>query len=495
MNVLLYAMDSLRADHIHAYGYARRTTPVLDRLVEQGAAFTRCYAQGGWTAPSGASILSSQYPSTTGIHRMRDPLNPAIAWLPEILRRLGFQTAAFCAIYQVSKLRGFDRGFDVFCDLFKDERTMQRCRDRGQDARGDDYCLPLSEDVHVRALEWLDGRTDPAAPFFLLLWSIDTHEPFRQPARHNVDVDPDYRGRIDGTGRPYRWIRHRADLRQVIDLYDGSIRYQDEQLGLLIDELARRGAWEDTLLIVFGDHGEMFFEHGIAGHGKFPWEAQLRVPLILHGPPVGRTGLRWDGLVNLLDVAPTVLDALNLPPEATFRGRSLRPVLDGRITRLHEAVVLDLPFPHDRQEHARVVLTDRWKYIEYHPPSRAVRIRRLWKELWRAASLILRPRALPILLGPRLRRGFRGFWGSLCADPVRFLLGRPTRRLYDLHADPDERVDRLDERPEVVAELVQRLAGLEAQAGSDEPAPSLARLQAEDEQKIVDHLRRLGYLD
>jgi len=97
--------------------------------------------------------------------------------------------------------------------------------------------------------------------------------------------------------------------------------------------------------------------------------------------------------------------------------------------------------------------------------------------------------------GTALRRGFRGFWGSLCADPVRFLLGRPTRRLYDLHADPDERVDRLDERPEVVAELVQRLAGLEAQAGSDEPAPSLARLQAEDEQKIVDHLRRLGYLD
>lgn len=495
MNVLLYAMDSLRADHVRAYGYARQTTPVLDRLVREGAAFTRCYAQGGWTAPSGASILSSQYPSTTGIHKMRDPLSPAIPWLPEILQGHGFQTAGFSAIYQVSKLRGFDRGFDVFCDLFKDERTMQRCRDRGQDARGDDYCLPLSEDVHARALEWLDGRTDPGLPFFLFLWSIDTHEPFRQPARCNVDVAPDYRGHIDGRGRPYRWIRHRADLQQVIDLYDGSIRYQDEQLGRLIDELARRGVWDDTLLIVFGDHGEMFFEHGIAGHGKFPWEAELRVPLILHGEPAGRPGFRCDDPVDLLDVAPTVLDLLYLPPEKAFRGRSLRPALEGRSTRAHEVIVLDLPFPHDREEHARVVLADGWKYIEYSPPSRAVRIRRFWKEFWRALSVLLRPRSLPILLGNRLQRGPGGLVKSLCVAPVRFLLGRPTRRLYDLQADAHERVDRFADQAAIAARLVQSLAVLDERAHPDEATPSAPRLQAEDEQKIVDHLRRLGYLD
>jgi arylsulfatase A-like enzyme len=488
-------MDALRADHVHAYGYARQTTPVLDRLVRQGAAFTRCYAQGGWTAPSGAGVLSSQYPSATGIRKMRDPLNPAIPWLPEILRGKGFETAGFSAIYQVSKLRGFDRGFDVFCDLFKDSRTMQRCRDRGQDARGDDYCLPLSEDVHARALEWLDGRADPGAPFFLFLWSIDTHEPFRQPARCNVDVDPAYRGHIDGTGRPFRWIRHRGDLQQVIDLYDGALRYQDEQLGLLIEELARRGVWEDTLLVVFGDHGEMFFEHGIAGHGKFPWEGELRVPLVLHHPKAGPTGVRCDAPVHLLDVAPTVLDVLDLPAVRGFRGQSLRPVLEGRTDRVHEAIVLDLPFPHDREEHARVVLEDRWKYIEYVPPPRAVRVRRLWKEFWRALSVLLRPRALPILFGHRFQRGLRGFLQSCCVEPIRFLLGRPTRQLYDVQADPWERIDRLGDRPDIADRLVQRLAVLNEQSSGNERAAPACHLEAEDERKIVDHLRRLGYLD
>lgn len=142
MNVLFYVMDCLRADHVSALGYGRRTTPNLDRLAAEGVAFSRCYAQSGWTAPSAATMFSGQIPSRTGIHKMRDALNPDMPWLPEMLQHNGFVTVGFSSMYQVSRLRGFHRGFTDFFDLFMDPQMMEVCRARDIDARGDHYCLP-----------------------------------------------------------------------------------------------------------------------------------------------------------------------------------------------------------------------------------------------------------------------------------------------------------------------------------------------------------------
>lgn len=488
MNVILYAMDSLRVDHVHSFGYPRPTSPVIDRMASEGVAFSNCYAQCGWTAPSAASLLSGVYPSATGIHMMRDPLNPTIPWLPEILKNRGYQTVAFSAVYQVSKLRGFHRGFDAFHDLFKDEETIRRCQERDLDARGDDYCLPLSEDIHTRALQWLDESRGADRPFFMLLWSIDTHEPFRQPKRYNVDVDPNYRGPIDGRGRPYRWVRNRRDLQQVIDLYDGSLRYQDDKLGELLEELNERGVLNDTLIVLFADHGEMFFEHGIAGHGKFPWEQVMRVPLVMRGPNVVPPGLRSDAVIQTIDVAPTVLDLAGFDAEPAFRGQSLRPLIEGRQSQLHEAVVLETPFPLDRKEHAHVVREGRWKYIEYHPPYFRKRVHKFFKEFGRVLSTLARPGAIPILYGHHFRKGFLGILATLLRDPLRYLAGRPTRCLFDLEADSGETRNLLYDHPEVACRLQERFSLLDAPT----EAPAMPQ---ELEEKVVKHLEALGYIE
>ncbi|MGD2111001.1 MAG: sulfatase [Phycisphaerae bacterium] len=488
MNVILYAMDSLRADHVHTFGYPRSTTPVIDRVADEGAAFSQCYAQCGWTAPSGASLLSGVYPSATGIHMMRDPLEPSIPWLPEILKARGYQTVGFSAVYQVSKLRGFERGFDAFHDLFKDEQTIRRCQERDIDARGDDYCLPLSEDIHVPALQWLDESREKRRPFFMLLWSIDTHEPFRQPSRYNVDVDPDYRGSIDGRGRPYRWVRNRRDLRQIIDLYDGSIRYQDEKLGELLAELDRRGVLDDTLIVLLGDHGEMFFEHGVAGHGKFPWEEMMRVPLIMRGPSAVPAAVRSDAMVQTIDIAPTVLDLIGVGPEPAFRGKSLKPLIKHPASELHESIVLEIPFPLDRDEGAQVVREGPWKYVEHHPPPFGKRARKFFKEFSRFLSVLARPGAFGLLYGHHVRKGASGFLATLLWHPFRFLIGCPTRCLFDLDADPGETRNRLGDHPDVAARLRERLSLIEAP-----PEPPAVPQELED--KVVKHLEALGYIE
>lgn len=497
MNVIFYAMDSLRADHLHCLGYPRPNTPVLDRLAAEGVLFSRCYAQGGWTAPSGASLLSSQYPSATGIHKMRDPLNAAMPWLPEALRERGFSTTGFSAIYQVSKLRGFDRGFDGFIDLFKDEETMARCREQGQDFRRDDYCLPPSDEIHRRALRWLDERESGVngPSFFMFLWSIDTHEPFSQPARYNLYADPAYRGPVTGHGRPFRWVRHRRDLRQLIDLYDGSIRYQDEKLGGFVEQLDRRGVLDDTLLVLFGDHGEMFFEHGIAGHGKFPWEDLMRVPLIMRCPSVIPAGVRCDSIVNLLDVAPTVLDALGLGPEPRFRGRSLRPLFTQPDLEVHGSVIMEIPFPFDRSEQARVVREAAWKYVEYSPPPLGKRVRKVMKEIGRGLSVLVRPGMLPVLYGHQWRRGPVGLLKALTVEPALFLAGRPVRRLFDLHTDPREDHDQLRRQPEMTERLRSQFAEINQPLCPPSQEMISPPYSAAQEARVIEHLAQLGYVE
>lgn len=497
MNIILYVMDCLRADHVGVLGYGRNTTPVLDRLAAEGIVFSRAYAQSGWTAPSAASLFSGQYPGRTGIRKMRDPLNREIPWLPEILRSYGYKTAGFSGVYQVSRLRGFDRGFNTFRDVFKDPEAIARCRARGQDTRGNDYCLPLSEDLHIEALRWLDEHAaggDDFDPFFMLIWSIDTHEPFRQPEVYNIDADPAYAGPVDGRGRPFSRVRNRRDLQHLIDLYDGSLRYQDEKLGEFLQALGERDLLDETLIVIMGDHGEMFFEHGVAGHGKFPWEEELTVPLIMRYPQALPQGGKYEGIVQLIDVAPTVLDIAGFEEEPRFCGRSLRPIFEEERDETHEAVLLEIPFPFHEEECARVVRTREWKYIEYDPPDVKKRINKFFKELGRALTVPVRPGMLEILYGDYLRKGLKSLIKSSLPDLWNFLRGRPICRLYHLADDPQEQHDRFSTEKEQVGRLRSYFTQLDAasrlEIGTSQAAPS-----TEEEARIAAHLAQLGYIE
>lgn len=494
MNVIFYVMDCLRADHVHALGYSRDTTPVLDRLAREGVAFSHCYAQSGWTAPSAATMFSGQHPSRTGIHKMRDALNADLPWLPSTLKDNGFATVGFSSMYQVSKLRGFDRGFTDFFDLFLDEEMKARCAARDQDARGSHYCLPLSEDLHYRAIKWLDARGDSYDPFFWLVWSIDTHEPFRHAASYNTDADPNYRGPVTGRGRPFTQVRNKRDKQHLIDIYDGALRYQDEKLGELVAELEKRNLLDDTLLIVVGDHGEMFWEHGLAGHGKFPWQEELRVPLIMRCPQALPQGKIYDAMVQMIDVPPTILDLCGLPAEPRFKGKSLRPLVDGA-SELHDAVVLEVPFPFDRGERARVVISrDGYKYVEYSPPGFGRRVKKVLKEYGRLWLSLFRPGTIPLLYGHHFRKGLFGLLKAAYIDPWLFLFGVSTMRLFNLRDDPHEERDVLSRHPEVWSRLDGYLDALDTAQSSGAKAATGATA-AEQEKKIEEHLRQLGYVE
>lgn len=495
MNVILYVMDSLRADHLSALGYHRTTTPVLDQLAREGVIFSNCFAQCGWTAPSCASMLSSQYPTHSGIRKMRDVLPQDTPWLPEILQGHGYRTCGVTAMIQIASHFGYDRGYDDFYDVFADPETIELSEQGGFSKRKSEICLPLSEHLNRHSLKWLDAHTKEHefTPFFQLIWSIDTHEPFDQPASFNVDVDPNYRGLVDPHGRPYRWISNRADLDYVVDLYDGSIRYQDAQLGMLVDELRRRDLLDDTLLIVVGDHGEMFFEHGLIGHGKFPWEEQMRVPLIMRCPQVLPQGKRCDALAQTMDIAATVLDLAGLEPQSRFRGKSLRPLIDDEISQIHEAVVLEVPSPFTYEECTRVVRGQQWKYIEYQPPGFSRRAKLFAKEFFRGVSMAARPSLASLFYGHSFQRGLAGFTEDFLVRPLSRLAGGKEKHLYHLAEDPHEMRNLIRKNPQMARQLASHLEVLQDRPSTFTRKPKM--LSSEQNARIRQQLEDLGYVE
>jgi len=242
----------------------------------------------------------------------------------------------------------------------------------------------------------------------------------------------------------------------------------------------------------------MFWEHGIAGHGKFPWEEELRVPLIMRCPQILPQGKVFDSLVQMIDVPATIADYAGLPPEPRFRGKSLRPVFEGAAEHLHDAIVLEVPFPHDpeRKETARVVITkDRLKLVQYVAPGFPRRLRWMVKEYGRAFLSLFRPGTISLYYGHYFRRGPRvlldGFFWSLFW-PFWLVFGGTDTYVFDLSQDPREDYNRSSSHPRV-KELLAVLAAADA---GQVAGKSLAGSSAEEqEKKIEEHLRQLGYVE
>ncbi|HEY1066199.1 MAG TPA: sulfatase [Pirellulales bacterium] len=493
MNVLLYVIDSLRADHVSCLNGRRSTTPTIDRLAAEGVLFSQCFAQGGWTLPSAAAMFSGQYPRQTGVRRMHDRLAASIPWLPELLRDRGWRTALFTAMYQVSTPLGFGRGFDHVAELFRDPEVVARRQSADGVDRDSDYCLPLSEDLHAAAIRWLDAQSGDE-PFFMAVWSIDAHEPFRHPTEFNVDADPEYRGPMDGRGRPYAKIRNRADLDQLVALYDGGVRYQDAQLGKLIEELRARDLLDDTLIVVVADHGEMFFEHGLHGHGKFPWDAQIRVPLVMRCPQVLPQGVVSDGLVDTLDLAPTILDLLGLEADARLPGVSLRPLAEERCAELHQAIWLDLPLPFDEREEAGAAITREWKYVEYEPPRLGRRVHSATKALARLGGALGRPGWRPLFYGHWRHWSTIEWLRAVFFDSAGYVAGKTRQYLFDRRLDPGERTNVARRRPEVV-ETLAALRELSERPHPEVVARPTKTPRIRPPSNVAAHLQQLGYVD
>ena len=314
-NVLLVSIDTLRPDHLGAYGYRRPTSPHLDGLAARGALFENAVSTAPWTLPAHASMFTSRTPAFHGMQDEASRLADGVPTLASALRSVGHRTLAVVSHVYVSSEFGLDRGFDVFDDsLIQGGATN-----------------PVASEAVDLLLEHL-GRT-PVEPFFAFLHLFDPHVPYTPPAPYfDRFAAPDYAGPVDGTlasvkafGRGGAVVP-RVDLQHIIDLYDGEIAYTDAELGRLFEVLAQRGVLDRTLVIVTSDHGEEFKEHGRIGHGTGLFGEQLRVPLIIAGHPAFAPGSRRQELVSLVDLAPTVLDLVGGSPLEGSVGSSLAGV-------------------------------------------------------------------------------------------------------------------------------------------------------------------------
>ena len=334
-NVVLISVDTLRADHLGAYGYARPTSPNVDALARRGVTFERATSPSSWTLPAHASLLSGVSPyrhgAISGASRIRDD----VPLLAELMRAQGYHTAAFVNAPFVSRAFGFARGFERF-----DQRFEQRRRDFAQ-----------------RREAILDAVARLEPPFFLFLHYMDVHTPYRPPAEFNrfakdrrsseVLRDLGVKSVLDlqHAARRGPLGMSAADRDRLIDLYDGEILALDAHLGELLRRLNER--FPDTVVVLTADHGEEFLEHGGFGHGDTLYEEVLHVPLIVAGPDVPG-GARVPVVVSLVDVVPTLLERVGAPVPAGLDGRSLVAELgsgddaaaahaDARILALHTA--------------------------------------------------------------------------------------------------------------------------------------------------------------
>ena len=295
VNVLFVVIDTLRADRLGAWGYERDTSPLLDRLAADGARFDHHIAQSSWTKCSMASLWSGLYPSRTGVTRF-DHVVPEEATLPaEILRDAGFRTAGLFRNGWVESYFGFDQGFEVYAKPIGRKPPASVFRANPTIAE-----VGTDVDSVEAAVEFL--RIYGRERWLLYLHLMDVHE-------YVYDED----SALFGTA--------------YSDVYDNSILRENLVLGLLYDYLMKSGLIHNTLIVIASDHGEAFDERGYEGHARFVYRETTHVPLIISFPFRLKPGAVVGGVSRNVDVWPTILDLLGLPPMEGVDGRSQVPAL------------------------------------------------------------------------------------------------------------------------------------------------------------------------
>jgi arylsulfatase A-like enzyme/Flp pilus assembly protein TadD len=295
-DVILITIDTLRADHLHCYGDSQIETPNIDALARESARFTEAFTPVPITLPAHATILTGSYPMATGMHDFSGNKLPSGAvTLARVLGDHGYETAAFVSAAVLDSRFGLNSGFDTYYDHFDFSRLDETNLDLTE--------RPGNETMDA-ALGWLRDHASssgtsavetPGKPFFLWVHLYDPHYPYAPP-------------------EPYA-TRYRSHP------YDGEIAFADAQVGRLEAELRNRGLWGRSLVVLAGDHGEGLGEHGEKTHGFFIYNSTLHVPLLIRVP--GAAPRVVASGVSLVDVMPTVLQALKIPVPPSVQGKSL----------------------------------------------------------------------------------------------------------------------------------------------------------------------------
>jgi len=402
--VLLISVDTLRADRLGCYGAHRVQTAAMDALAVQGIRFDRALAQVPITPPSHAVILTGTYPMYNGVRDFNSSALPkSVGVVAEAFQRHGYDTAAFVSSAVLESSWGFNRGFQTYDDHFNlrnvDVTHLGTVERRAEETVG-------------LLLAWL--KAHPAGgkaehPFFVWLHLYDPHWPYDPPEPFHTQY----------ASRPY----------------DGEVAYADTQLAHLFDYLRRSGLYERTLIVLLSDHGESLGEHGEEEHGFFIYDSTLHVPLIFKLPSGMAAPHVVHRLAGIIDVAPTLLDLLDLqdPLSRQFQGTSLASDILGKGPAQEQPVYSETFYPRSSfgWSELRDIATDRFKYIE-----------------------------------------------------------APHPELYDLRSDPQEAHNLYAERASLAATLRQQLTGIERRFASTQPAATGPALSPE----TLEKLKSLGYM-
>jgi arylsulfatase A-like enzyme len=451
-NVLLIVPDTVRADHVSINGYGRETTPVFDRLAREGTNFTQAITVAPRTWQSYSSIVTGLYPPRHGVRCIYDnPIPAELPTLATILKERGYATATFdgnAFLEQMTGCVGFDR-----CVRVDTARAKQAQRHE-------------EEVLIAQITEWIDST---AGPFFGFIRLSGGHWPYVENAwtqtfepcegqDHTFNEGSQGllfgelgQGLILGDEEAHRRTFFppplpEPTLRHMIAHYDAKLRFGDALIGRLIEHLRKSGGLERTIVVVTSDHGESFGEHGYRQHGPRLDEPVMRVPLLIRLPQAHgayKPGGTINQLVRLVDILPTMLDALRLPIPADLDGVSLLPAIAGSSLpdlwaygesgRDYVGVDPERFFPGVKGKQ-RMIRTNDWKLVRVARPAAA------------------------------------------------------EYRLFDLEHDPGETRNVAAEHPDRVAELAKHL----------EPFLKLDE-QAREERALTDqereHLRQLGYMN
>ena len=409
-NVVLITIDTLRADHVGCYGYKQIKTPNIDGLAADGARFERAFAVVPVTLPSHTSMLTGTYPMLSGMHDFSgNKLSPLQPTLASVLKQAGYQTGAVVASAVLDSRFGLNQGFDFYYDHFDFSRL--------DESNLDEMERPGNVVADV-TLDWLEKdwlAKNSGKKFFLWMHLYDPHFPYHLPEPYSREY----------AAQPY----------------DGEIAFADEQVGRLLRFLKEKGIYQNTVIVLCGDHGESLGEHGEKTHGFFIYNATMHVPLIIRLPenrlPENASARTIADPVSLVDLMPTVLGAVGLEVPSQVQGRSLLPQLRGK-------------GDHDDQ-----AASDRVLYGETFLP----RIHFNWSEL-------------------------RG------SENTKYhFIDAPRPELYDLAKDPGEVHNLFTEKKAVAEEMHAKLVGMirDYSAGKE-----LAEKTSLDP-ALMERLKALGY--
>jgi arylsulfatase A-like enzyme len=416
INIVFILVDTLRADHLNCYGYERQTSPVIDALASSGVRFAQVRSQASWTKNSMASLWTAEYPARTGVLRFQHALPEAVTMPAEILEKAGFFTAGIWRNGWISSKFGFAQGFDVYYQPAPSSGPEQMAR------RNPSLHPLLGTDVDITASAREFLRTYAETRFFLYLHYMDVHQYVYDDESALFGVD-------------------------YLDAYDNAIRWVDGNIGALVEALAERDLLEKTLIVLASDHGEAFLEHGYEGHARDVYREVTETPLIMRLPRLIPVGQVIEPLVQNIDIWPTILDLLDLPPLDSAQGTSLLPLVEA----------------------TNGIKTPATKAISRRPTF--AHMDRTW------ARRNVEPRPLVSVTDGRYRL-------------IRPLTPPGEDELYDRVNDPTEQTNLASSQPE----RVERLGKLIEEYIKSAPATLVGAEDVDIDEVTLERLRALGYL-